>query len=315
MQKYIENEMNPKESLVEYEYHIDDITLLGFKILKLPLKQSDLPTWFSNFIDKADVCLRYLNYSRDYVCISDIANDYKRENAIYNHLSVGDYIIYDSRFDKVYATDYDGTLNIFNIITGYTYELLLEAAFESDSNSSDTKVDDNLPITTTEKDNINPNHYKFGDMEAMPFIDAVTEFGEFQPVESPHVKDAIKYLIRYPRKNGLEDLKKAQWFINHLIEVREKIESSVGNQSVYTEAMTSDNSILTFTNDSEVNYSGHGLTYVQDLVKHGIIYTDISWTRKKIKTLSGDLFINAGDSLVYFDDEIYFYNKDGVYRL
>ena len=81
-------------------------------------------------------------------------------------------------------------------------------------------------VIETKKDNINPNHYKFGDMEAMPFIDAVTEFGEFQPVETPHVKDAIKYLIRYPRKNGLEDLKKAQWFINHLIEVREKIESS-----------------------------------------------------------------------------------------
>ena len=75
------------------------------------------------------------------------------------------------------------------------------------------------------------------------------------------------------------------------------------------------NIIVTFTNDSEVKYSGYGLAYVQALVKHGIIYTDISWTRKKIKTLSGDLFINAGDSLIYFDDEIYFYNQDGAYRL
>ena len=303
MKKYTETEINSNESLIEYEYHIDDITLLGFKILKLPLKQSDWPTWFSNFIDKADVCLKYLNYSKEYICISDIANDYKREHTMYNHLSVGDYIIYDYRFDKVYATYYDSMLHLFKNITGYAYEQLLDVAFESDSNSSDTKVDNDSPAITTEKDNINPNHYKFGDMEAMPFIDAVTEFGEFQPVETPHVKDAIKYLIRYPRKNGLEDLKKAQWFINHLIEVREKIEGSVGN------------SILTFTNDSEVNYSGHGLAYVQAFVKHGIIYTDISWTRKKIKTLSGDLFINAGDSLRYFDDEIYFYNQDGAHRL
>ena len=338
MKKYSETETNSNESLVEYVYHIDDITLLGFKILKLPLKISDYPTWFSNFINKADVCLRYLNYSREYICISNIANDYKRENSIYNHLTVGDYILYDSRFDKVYATDYDGILNIFNTITGYP--------FESDSNVIETKKDNINPshykfgemannmkisdlssdlngdpgiitagVIETKKDNINPNHYKFGDMEAMPFIDAVTEFGEFQPVETPHVKDAIKYLIRYPRKNGLEDLKKAQWFINHLIEIREKIEGSVGNRSVYTEAMTSDNSTVTFTNDSEVNYSGHGLAYVQALVKHGIIYTDISWTRKKIKTLSGDLFINAGDSLRYFDDVIYFYNQDGVHRL
>ena len=315
MEKYIETEINSNESLIEYGYHIDDITLVGFKILSLPLKRSDWPNWFTNFIDKADVCLRYLNYSKDYICISDIANDYKRENSMYNHLSVGDYIIYDYRFDKVYATNYDSMLHLFKNITGYAYEQLLDVAFESDSNSSDTKVDNDSPAITTKKDNINPNHYKFGDMEAMPFIDAVTEFGEFQPVETPHVKDAIKYLIRYPRKNGLEDLKKAQWFINHLIEVREKIESSVGDQSVYTEAITSDNSILTFTNDSEVNYSGHSLPYVQALVKHGIIYTNISWTRKKIKTLSGDLFINAGDSLRYFDDEIYFYNQDGAHRL
>ena len=43
MKKYIETEMNPKESLTVY--HIDDITLLGFKILTLPLKRSDWPSW------------------------------------------------------------------------------------------------------------------------------------------------------------------------------------------------------------------------------------------------------------------------------
>jgi hypothetical protein len=28
----------------------------------------------------------------------------------------------------------------------------------------------------------------------------------------------LKYLLRYKKKNGLEDLKKAQWYLNHLIE-------------------------------------------------------------------------------------------------
>ena len=78
------------------------------------------------------------------------------------------------------------------------------------------------------------------------------------------------------------------------------------------------NVIVTFTNDSEVKYSGYARPcplYVLALVKNGVLYKNKSWMMKKIKTLSGDLFINAGDSLVYFDDEIYFYNKDGVYRL
>ena len=77
------------------------------------------------------------------------------------------------------------------------------------------------------------------------------------------------------------------------------------------------NIILTFTNDSEVKYTGGpGLTYLAAaLVKNGVIYKNKSWMNKKIKTLSGDLFVNAGDSLRYVDDEIYFYNQDGGHRL
>ena len=342
MQKYSETEFNSNESLVEYVYHIDNITLLGFKILKLPLKQSDLPTWFSNFIDKKGV---FMTRDGDSILISGMENNHNRvlersstsfEINTYNRLRVGDYIVYDPRFDDVYATNSDGFIKLLATISGYTLELdtCSEDASAIDdmrnklndiSNhmelqvlSSDANIDPGsvtAGVIETKKDNINPNHYKFGDMEAMPFIDAVTEFGEFQPVETPHVKDAIKYLIRYPRKNGLEDLKKAQWFINHLIEVREKIEGSVGDRSVYTEAMTSDNSIVTFTDNSEVKYSGPGLAYVQALFKHGIFYKNKSWMNKKIKTLSGDLFVNAGDSLRYVDNEIYFYNQDGGHRL
>ena len=76
-----------------------------------------------------------------------------------------------------------------------------------------------------------------------------------------------------------------------------------------------DNIIVTFTNDSEVKYSGYGLAYVLSLVKNGDFYKNKSWMKKKIKTLSGDLFVNAGDSLRYVDDEIHFYNQDGGHRL
>ena len=316
--------------ITQYMFSVGEITLFGFEIMEIPLKEHDLPIWFLNFMGKTGV---FMAHDGDTILISGMENNCKRvfeisststEDIIYNRLSVGDYIVYDPRFDDVYATNSDGFIDLLETISGYTLELdtCSEDASAIDDIDNDMANDlngdpatINAGVIETKKDNINPSHYKFGDMEAMPFIDAVTEFGEFQPVETPHVKDAIKYLIRYPRKNGLEDLKKAQWFINHLIEVREKIEGSVGNQSVYTEAMTSDTSILTFTNDSEVKYSGHSLPYVQALVKHGIIYTNISCTRKKIKTLSGDLLINAGDSLRYFDDEIYFYNQDGAHRL
>jgi cytochrome c biogenesis protein ResB len=35
----------------------------------------------------------------------------------------------------------------------------------------------------------------------------------------PHYNQAGKYLWRYKYKNGLEDLHKAQWYLNKLIEV------------------------------------------------------------------------------------------------
>lgn len=75
-------------------------------------------------------------------------------------------------------------------------------------------------------DPINPNHYKFGDMESKPFINNVCKYGGFLPEETPNIKDIIKYLIRYPRKNGIEDLKKCKWYLDELIEIREEIENN-----------------------------------------------------------------------------------------
>lgn len=239
-------------SITQYMYTVGEITLFGFEIMEIPLKQYELPIWFLNFMDKKEV---FMTLDGDTILISGMENNCKQvieisststEDLIYNRLIVGDYIVYDPRFDDVYATNSDGFIDVLKTITEYTFELYTcpEDASSADDMrnklndmrngmklevlSSDANSDPGIitaGLLKTKKDNINPSHYKFGDMEAMPFIDAVTEFGEFRPVETPHVKDAIKYLVRYPRKNGLEDLKKAQWFINHLIEVREKIES------------------------------------------------------------------------------------------
>ena len=222
--------------ITQYMYTVGKVTLFGFKIMEIPLKEHDLPIWFLNFMDKKGV---FMTRDGDSILISGMENNHNRvlersstsfEINTYNRLRVGEYIVYDPGFDDVYATNSDGFIKLLATISGYT--LALDICSEDASAIDDVDNDNGDPgsvtdgVIETKKDNINPNHYKFGDMEAMPFIDAVTEFGEFQPVETPHVKDAIKYLIRYPRKNGLEDLKKAQWFINHLIDVREKIESS-----------------------------------------------------------------------------------------
>lgn len=68
------------------------------------------------------------------------------------------------------------------------------------------------------KDKINPSHYKFGDMESMDFVDNVLKYGKFKAHQAHYVANIIKYLVRAPRKNGLEDLQKARWYLDRLIE-------------------------------------------------------------------------------------------------
>lgn len=68
-----------------------------------------------------------------------------------------------------------------------------------------------------EKDMVNhPRHYiaKNG-IETIDVIDAFTD-----GIEGPaavYTANVIKYICRWSNKNGLEDLKKARWYLNRLI--------------------------------------------------------------------------------------------------
>tara|TARA_R110000772_G_scaffold58_4_gene412 strand:- start:4255 stop:4467 length:213 start_codon:yes stop_codon:yes gene_type:complete len=59
----------------------------------------------------------------------------------------------------------------------------------------------------------NPPHYNQGGIECIEAIKAATGDSFKGYLQG----NAIKYLWRYEHKNKLEDLKKAQWYINRLI--------------------------------------------------------------------------------------------------
>jgi len=64
------------------------------------------------------------------------------------------------------------------------------------------------------KDNVNPGHYKKGKIEVIDFVeDQKLDFCE---------GNVVKYLCRYKDKNGLEDLKKAEFYLKRLIVKNEK---------------------------------------------------------------------------------------------
>ena len=65
------------------------------------------------------------------------------------------------------------------------------------------------------KDVVNhPDHYETGKFECFDVMEEV--FGT-EAVKNFCLCNAFKYLYRCKRKNGLEDLKKAQWYLEKLI--------------------------------------------------------------------------------------------------
>ena len=73
----------------------------------------------------------------------------------------------------------------------------------------------NDPPLTVEPDNVNhPSHYETGKFEC---IDVMLETQGRQAVTDFCVCNAFKYLYRHGRKNGVEDLKKARWYLDKAI--------------------------------------------------------------------------------------------------
>ena len=66
-----------------------------------------------------------------------------------------------------------------------------------------------------------PAHYKaVNGLEVIDVIEAFT--AKLTGIQATDTGNIIKYICRWKEKNVLEYLKKAQWYLNHLISVIEK---------------------------------------------------------------------------------------------
>ena len=77
-----------------------------------------------------------------------------------------------------------------------------------------TKKDDEMAALS---DNINrPAYYTAGKVECIDALESATV--NLTGIEAVCTANAIKYLWRWKQKNGVEDLQKAKWYIERLIE-------------------------------------------------------------------------------------------------
>jgi len=65
-----------------------------------------------------------------------------------------------------------------------------------------------------------PKHYNQGGIECIEAIRASMTSDQFCGYLKGNIQ---KYIWRYEEKNKIEDLKKAQWYLNKLIEIYEQV--------------------------------------------------------------------------------------------
>ena len=106
-----------------------------------------------------------------------------------------------SKIEEVYDVDE------VELQDGFTYDTAdLKIVNEETSTSQNESVKDNVN---------NPQHYSSQSIECIVAMEAMLSPEEFIGYLRGNI---FKYQWRYKQKNGVEDLKKAQWYQNKLIE-------------------------------------------------------------------------------------------------
>lgn len=67
-----------------------------------------------------------------------------------------------------------------------------------------------------------PTHYETGQFEC---IDVMVETQGVEAVKDFCICNAFKYLYRHRRKNGVEDVEKAKWYIDKYLQLEGKNDS------------------------------------------------------------------------------------------
>lgn len=77
------------------------------------------------------------------------------------------------------------------------------------------------PVKEAEEDIVNhPSHYQSNQgIEVIQVIGAFTE--DLVGMEAVCTANVLKYVCRWKKKNGIEDLKKAEWYLKKLIDIKE----------------------------------------------------------------------------------------------
>lgn len=154
--------------------------------------------------------------------VEDILNFMKRHIAEHDFVSVGDLLTYlvENKVTYKEMPPFPSRDRVDD--WGWT-EAYSANGFRGYHHTSMIRISD--PVMKHSEfgvDNVNhPKHYisKNG-IETIDVIQAFTE--DLNGIEAIDTGNIVKYISRWKKKNGLEDLKKARWYLDHLIAHVEK---------------------------------------------------------------------------------------------
>ena len=142
-------------------------------------KKEEILNCYCNSIDDCDNCELMKKYDRD---TSEFKDTYA---CVFDEMS-------DDMLNKCYNW----------------YKELYQASCENAEDSCCNK-EPNVDMVN------HPSHYTQGGIECIDALKAATV--SKTGIEAVCTANAIKYLWRYEEKNGIEDVKKARWYIDRLI--------------------------------------------------------------------------------------------------
>lgn len=106
-------------------------------------------------------------------------------------------------------------------------------------------METNSDINKTAVDYVNhPPHYQTkSGLETIDVIEAFTE--DLTGAEATNTGNVLKYMCRWKSKNGLEDLKKARWYLDRLIgHVEKEQEKQLQSLSYASSASSNTNDVV-----------------------------------------------------------------------
>ena len=134
-----------------------------------------------------------------------------------------------------------------------------------------------------------PSHYQSETgLEVIDVIEAFTF--DLKGIEATDTGNIIKYICRWKQKNGLQDLEKAKWYLDHLIdhvsklkeENEETTDNEVESDGYFSTLITDDNDLVVYYFENKVKAEDFIKKCKTALDRHGFI------TLYYIRTIAGD---------------------------